>query len=41
MIDDFETNYRPQKALWCLTGECFLGRVLQRVQRTYEVDILY
>ena len=41
MIDDFETNYRPQKALWWLTRQCFIWRVLQRMQRTYEIDILY
>jgi hypothetical protein len=41
MIDDFETNYRPQKALWWLTRQCFIWRVLQRMQRTFEIDILY
>jgi hypothetical protein len=41
MIDDFETNYRPQKALHWLSRQCFIRRVLQRMQRTHEVDILY
>lgn len=41
MIDDFEANYRPQKALWWLTRQCFIQRVLQRMQRTFEIDILY
>ncbi|UJR24988.1 hypothetical protein I4U23_006350 [Adineta vaga] len=41
MIDDFEANYRPQKALRWLTRQCFLWRVLQRTQRSMEVDILY
>jgi tetratricopeptide (TPR) repeat protein len=41
MIDDFEANYRPQKALWWLTRQCFITRVLQRMQRTFEIDILY
>ena len=41
MIDDFEGNYRPQKALWWLTRPCFIVRVLQRMQRTFEIDILY
>lgn len=41
MIDDFDTNYRPQKALWWLTRQCFIWRVLQRIQRTCEIDTLY
>ena len=41
IIDDFETNYRPQKALYWLTRQCFIWRVLQRMQRTLEIDILY
>jgi tetratricopeptide (TPR) repeat protein len=41
MIDDFETNYRPQKALWWLIRPCFIRHVLQRTQRTSEIDILY
>lgn len=41
MINDFETNYRPQKALYWLTRQCFIWRVLQRIQRTCEIDILY
>ncbi|CAF0794754.1 unnamed protein product [Adineta ricciae] len=41
IIDDFEANYRPQKALWWLTRQSFIWRVLQRMPRTYEIDILY
>lgn len=41
MIDDFESNYRPQKALWWLTRQGFIQRILQRMQRTFEIDILY
>ncbi|CAF0877546.1 unnamed protein product [Rotaria sordida] len=41
IIDDFEKNYRPQKILWWLTRQCFIGRILQRMQRTCEIDILY
>ncbi|UJR23839.1 hypothetical protein I4U23_026814 [Adineta vaga] len=40
-IQDFETNYRPQKALIWLTRECFLWRIIQRIQRTQEIDIHY
>ncbi|CAF1309052.1 unnamed protein product [Adineta steineri] len=41
MIDEFEANYRPQKALLWLTRPGFIWRVLQRMQRTFEIDILY
>jgi tetratricopeptide (TPR) repeat protein len=41
MIDDFEANYRPQKALWWLTRTSFICHILQRMQRTFEIDILY
>ena len=41
IIDDFETNYRPQKAIYWLTRSSFIWRILQRMQRTLEVDILY
>ncbi|CAF0759070.1 unnamed protein product [Rotaria sp. Silwood1] len=41
IIDHFEKNYRPQKALWWLTRQCFVWRILQRIQRTFEIDIIY
>ena len=41
MINDFEANYRPQKALYWLTRQCFVWRLLQRMPRTFEIDILY
>jgi hypothetical protein len=41
IIDNFSENYRPKKALWWLTKECFISRILNRVQRTHEIDILY
>ena len=41
MIDDFEANYRPQKALLWITRQGFIWRVLQRAQRTFEIDIRY
>lgn len=40
-IEDFETNYRPQKAIVWLTKQSFIWRILQRMQRTMEIDILY
>jgi tetratricopeptide (TPR) repeat protein len=40
-IEDFDMNYRPQKALWWLTRPCFIWKVIQRMQRTQEIDILY
>ncbi len=41
MIDDFEANYRPHKALRWLTRPSFVWRVEQRMLRTCEIDILY
>jgi tetratricopeptide (TPR) repeat protein len=41
VIDNFAKNYRPNKALWWLTKECFIARILNRVQHTHEIDILY
>ncbi|CAF4559529.1 unnamed protein product [Rotaria sp. Silwood2] len=40
-IDDFERTYRPQKALYWLTRTDFISRILNRIQRTMDVDILY
>jgi tetratricopeptide (TPR) repeat protein len=41
IIDDFEANYRPQKALRWLTRRSFIPKVMQRIQRTPEMDIHY
>jgi hypothetical protein len=41
VIENFAKNYRPNKALWWLTKECFISRILNRVLRTHEIDILY
>jgi hypothetical protein len=41
VIDDFEKNYRPQKALWWLTEPCFVSRILNRAECTKEFDIIY
>lgn len=40
-IDEFESTYRPQRALAWLTRSCFIWRVLQRIQRTPEIDVHY
>ncbi|CAF2567073.1 unnamed protein product [Rotaria sp. Silwood2] len=41
IIDEFAKNYRPNKALWWLTNRCFISKILNRVQRTREIDIIY
>ena len=40
-IDEFAENYRPNKALWWLLHQTFVSKMLERVQRTSEIDILY
>ncbi|UJR07193.1 hypothetical protein I4U23_011481 [Adineta vaga] len=40
-INDFEKNYRPQKALWWLTQSCFVSRMLNRAECTKDYAILY
>jgi hypothetical protein len=35
LIDNFETNYRPQQALRWLIRKCFIWKILQRIQRTH------
>ncbi|CAF4206675.1 unnamed protein product [Rotaria sp. Silwood2] len=41
IIDEFAKNYRPHKALWWLTNQCFISKILNRAQRTHEIDIIY
>ncbi|CAF1034517.1 unnamed protein product [Rotaria sp. Silwood1] len=41
IIDEFAKNYRPNKVLWWLTNRCFISKILNRVQRTREIDIIY
>ncbi len=41
VIENFAKNYRPNKALWWLTKQCFISRILNRVIRTHEIDIFY
>ncbi|CAF0953449.1 unnamed protein product [Adineta steineri] len=40
-LEDFENNYRPKNVLWWITKPCFLSKILHRVLRTYEIDIIY
>jgi tetratricopeptide (TPR) repeat protein len=39
-IAKFEKEYRPEKAIWWYTYECFLYRMLNRVLRNQEVSII-
>lgn len=41
MINDFEVNYRAQKALQWVTHQYLIWRVLQHANRTFEVDLLF
>ena len=41
LIEEFTHNYRPHQAIEWLTRGCFLARILDRANRTREVDILY
>jgi hypothetical protein len=41
IIDEFARNYRPNKAVWWLTNQCFISHILNRVQRTREIDLIY
>ncbi|CAF2750253.1 unnamed protein product [Rotaria sp. Silwood2] len=41
LIDEFSKDYRPNKILWWLVQPCFVSKILNRVQRTREIDILY
>jgi hypothetical protein len=41
VVDEFAKHYRPHNSLWWLTNPCFISRILNRVQRTREIDIIY
>ena len=41
LIEEFTENYRPHQAIEWLTRRCFLSRILDRANRTREIDILY
>ncbi|UJR07377.1 hypothetical protein I4U23_011663 [Adineta vaga] len=41
VIDDFETNYSSDRALWWYTRESFLYRQLNKALRTQNIDLLF
>ena len=41
LIDTFANEYRPNQALQWLINPCFISRIIHRVLRTHEVDVLY
>ncbi|CAF0989951.1 unnamed protein product [Adineta steineri] len=41
IIDEFEKYYRPHKALDWLKRPCFISKILNRIKRTHEIDIVY
>jgi tetratricopeptide (TPR) repeat protein len=41
IIDEFAKYYRPNTALDWLRRSCFISKILNRMKRTYEIDILY
>ena len=40
-IEEFANNYRPNQALSWLIQSSFISMILQRAQRTFEIDIIY
>ncbi|CAF3001353.1 unnamed protein product [Rotaria sp. Silwood2] len=40
-IDEFAKHYRPNLALDWLKRPCFISKILNRVKRTREIDIIY
>ncbi|CAF1334267.1 unnamed protein product [Adineta steineri] len=40
LINDFERDYRPQKAIWWYTRECFTYKMLNQALRTMNADII-
>ncbi|CAF3413348.1 unnamed protein product [Rotaria sp. Silwood1] len=41
LIEEFAKYYRPNLALGWLKRSCFISKILNRVERTREIDILY
>jgi hypothetical protein len=41
VLNDFDNNYRPKNVLWWITNPCFVSRILHRVLRTYDIDVMY
>ncbi|CAF0790413.1 unnamed protein product [Adineta steineri] len=40
VIDEFERDYDPQKAIWWYTRECFTYKMLNQALRTMDADII-
>ncbi|CAF1484611.1 unnamed protein product, partial [Adineta steineri] len=40
VIDEFERNYRPEKAIWWYTRECFTYKMLNQALRIMDADII-
>ncbi|CAF1233099.1 unnamed protein product [Adineta steineri] len=40
VIKEFERDYRPQKAIWWYTRECFTYKMLNRALRNMDADII-
>jgi len=40
IIDEFKKTYKPEKAIWWYTRECFLYRILNKALRVQDFDTL-
>ncbi|CAF1325312.1 unnamed protein product [Adineta steineri] len=40
LIDEFERDYRPKRAIWWYTHECFTYKMLNQALRTMDADII-
>ena len=40
-IDKFEKDYRPARAIWWYTSDCFIYRLLNQALRTQDIDIIF
>ena len=40
LIDEFQNDYRPDKAIWWYTRDCFIYQMLNRALRVLEADII-
>lgn len=41
IIDEFERNYRSNKALWWYTSDSFISRLLKKALQAQTIDLLY
>ncbi|CAF1122957.1 unnamed protein product [Adineta steineri] len=40
VINEFEHDYRPEKAIWWYTRECFTYKMLNRALRMFDADVI-